>query len=59
MRRQPVRLEESLTTEYVGRNERMRSITEPHPQFGPGFTVWWVVFGLLFTAILLICGGRL
>lgn len=59
MRRQPVRLEASLTTEYVGRNERMRSITEHHPQFGPGVTVWWVVFGLLLTAILLIMGGQL
>lgn len=59
MRRPPVRLEASLTTEYVGRNDRMRSITEHHPQFGPGVTVWWVVFGLLFTAISLIVRGQL
>ena len=59
MQRQPMRLEASLTTEYVSRNERMRGITEQHPQFGPGVAVWWVVFGLLLTAILLILGGTL
>ena len=60
MQRQPMRLENSLTTEYVDRNEKMRSITEPCTiRKWPDVEFWWVVFGVLVTAILLICGGKL
>lgn len=64
MRQQPLFVKSSLTMDYVNHGRKMREIEEyiqhTKPISSVGLAVRWVVFGILFTSILLVLayGGK-